>query len=89
MLVATKEKHKLVGGTSPFRPPPQSPPEVYLIYSLWEQIDPLLLERSMSRLPFHSLRLIRDLGRDFLCAHAHTYQLTELSPGSSGEIVPL
>lgn len=60
-------------------PFPQSPPEVYVIYSVWEQIDPLLFELSMSRLPFHSLRLIRDLRRDYMCTHAHTYQHTALS----------
>lgn len=54
------------------------PPEVCVIYSVWEQIDPLLFERSTSRRPCHSLRLIRDLRRDFLCTHAHTYRHTVL-----------
>lgn len=66
-----------------------------MIYSVWEQIDPLLLERPESRLPFLSVRLIRDLRRDFWCIHAHTYQHTALSlvsapPQASGRgAVPL
>lgn len=53
-----------------------------MIYSVWEQIDPLLFERYVSRLPFLSWRLIRDLRRDFLCTHAHTYQLSHSTQNS-------
>lgn len=69
-----QKKSRGCGGTGPCRPPsPQSPPEVYVIYSVWEQIDPLLFEQIVSRLPFHCLSLIKDLWRAFLCTHTHIH----------------
>lgn len=74
-----KKEQQRLRGSGPCRSPPRSPPEVCVIYSVWEHTDPLLFERSVNRLLFHCLRLIRDLRRDFLCTYPHAHTISQSS----------